>query len=220
MLGARRVDNRLDPVGNLGDRFRGIVGQDEIDEHSRGAAIRADQPVDQLGFAQRDIFDAPEILRAQIRHVRHEILDDQLVALGPGVGEIGQRIDARRIGQLPALFGQLGDRFQRVGREYAGRVRFRLGGDGDEDRIGFRIGRFQRFEGDELGIVLAEEDAAVIADREVAPAGGHKDDENHRQRQDRPAPAQHAGAEALKPGGSHGDIGQTNPAFRCAVSRF
>ena len=92
-----------------------------------------------------------------------EVFDEQVVALGLGVLEIGQRIDSRRKGRLPGGVGQLTDHPQRARREN----RARLGLNDQEHVVVLGEGLFDGLECKEVGVVGPEKDTVVVGQLEV-----------------------------------------------------
>jgi hypothetical protein len=88
---------------------------------------------------------------------RDQIADRDVIALGLGVLEVGERIDARSVRKRPTGGRELLDGLERVGLEHAA-----LPGLHDEENVvGLREGALEVLEGRQSFVVLGEEDPVV-----------------------------------------------------------
>lgn len=111
-------------------------------------------------------------------HLADEILDQQVVSVGGGVLEIGDRIDPERAGDLPGAGGKFGDRLETFTREYVP-VGWQ---QHNEDVIALGVDVLQILERLELRVALTEKDTVVVGKlKESAAAGQDAHDDQGRE---------------------------------------
>ena len=161
-------------------RFR----EREADGQPGRAPVAGYQLSDQLRLVQGDVADPIEIRVAEGHCILHERGDGQIVLGRLGVEVVGERIDPDGVRRPPRRLGQFLDGGEGFTREHGPFPR----GDGDQrgPRSGIRV--LQRVEGEQVGIVLAEQHAIVAGDGKTGRAGrgrGH----HQRRKADDPPPA-------------------------------
>ena len=145
------------------------------------------QPPDQQRFVDCNIANFTQRIRRQNCRVRHQVVDDQVVTLGPGMLVIGQRVDTQRIRYLPRLRGQLCHGPQRLRCKDVAILRRQH----KQDIVGLGIGILQLLECKQLRIVITEKYAVIGLERQKAPATGRQRNQQHGRQHDYIAPANH-----------------------------
>ena len=186
--------NPLQDVRDFNHLLVRVVRQHEVDDHRGHAPVPGHQAPGDIGIAQRDGPDALKGGRVHGQGILHQRRHHQVVAVRLAVTVVGQRRDPTRIRQLPDRLGQRLDRIQRSGLEH----RALLHGHRDQQVVGLRVGGLQRIEGHELGVVIAEQDAVVVGDREKLRTGRHRKHDQGGQAHDPPAIVQQGGRVAVK----------------------
>jgi hypothetical protein len=149
--------------------------------------------------------------------VRHEIADDELVALGARVLEVGDRVHADGVRRGPADGGEFLHRAQGLAREHAAVTRR----DDERHVVGLGVGRLDRIVRQELRIVRLEEDAVAALHPEVAHAVERGRDHGQRREEQRHPPAHEPGGQSrLHCGSSRGSGRGAILAFLLGHSAF
>ena len=175
---------------HLGDALSGQVQRHVDAGHVRR---RGNEAVDQQGFVQGNLPGFQQGLGRLCGGVGHQVGHEQVVALGAGVLEVGDRVDTDGIGNLPRLLRQALDGGQHLGGKdlAAGRRQ------DEQDVVVLAVDVLQFLEGLELRVVLAEEHAVVGIEPQKAPAAGGGGHQQHGDQHDEPAPANHPPAIGL-----------------------
>ena len=189
-LGARPGHHLVEVRVEFHDRgVMGLAGRYEIDGQAGHPAVFGQHAADELNGIVRDFLDPVQVGVAQGRGVLHQRADDQIIAQGLAVAVVGQRVNAARIGRLPGLFGQ--PLYHAEG--LAGKYGALPGRHGDERRIRRRVGVLKGVVGDELRVVLAEQNPMVVGNRNEPPAGRHRQHDQRGAGNYQPAVAQERG---------------------------
>jgi len=157
--------------------FNEVDGDNDVAD----GTITRDGAVKQDRFIQCDVFS---IFYIGLR----QVIYDEVVTLSPGMLEIGNGIDPAGCGCLPQRSGHLLDDFQYLPTENL--VVFRC--DDHEDIFILEVGFLDRFQLQQLRIVLAEEHPEVAVDGEPGQAHAAKQEQHDRYRDDEPAMCQGA----------------------------
>ena len=158
-----------DRGGHFGQALLGIL-QDDVDPSRFGAA--RDQVAAQQRLGKRDRGAPGQLFRRHLVAVAHQILNRQIVAVGPTVLEVGHGVDADGKGRLPSLGGDALDGGGMIGGEQFAVLRLY-----DEQDVGvLGIGRLEFLEGDQFRIVGAEENTVVVREFKVPDAGADGED--------------------------------------------
>ena len=186
MVGASLVQRGVQVVGDLDHRGVEFVGQEEVDRHGTDTAVFGDQPAGRLDGVERNGFDVRKFSIAQRAGAVDERFNGQIIADCLAVGIVCQRIDATRVRRLPRRLGQL-----LYGTEcLPGKHGAVPGCDGDQRLVGFGVGLFQRVEGNQLRVVLAEHHPIVVRRGNEASTAGHQQHDRRCQRHRRPPASQ------------------------------
>ena len=189
-LGARPGQHVVEVRVEFHDRsVMGLPGRYEIDGQAGHPAVFGQHAADKLNGVVRDFLDPVQVGVAQGRGVLHQWADDQVIAQCLAVAVVGQRVNAARIGRLPGLFGQPLDGPERLASEYGALP----GRHGYQRRIRRRVGVLKGVVGDELRVVLAEQDPMVVGNRDEPPAGRHRQHDQGGAGNNQPAVAQDRG---------------------------
>ena len=215
-------------LGDLGDPDRLMLRfhlHGDID--GAHAPVPGYQAAGEPRVGQRDLTDPGSFVRIA-EHIRiHEVADPQVVAVRRRVLEVGDRIHARGVRRLPRLLGQPDRSRERPFRRGVAIV----GHDHEEDVVALAVRILQRFERDELGIVLAEENSVVRGELQEQAAGGSEHDEDRRRHDDAPAVRNHpfgkpcfegprrAVRTIRHPGNRHAEAPQATRSDRCGSAR-
>ena len=159
--------DRSGVFGNFGHGLQqAFLRQLDGDVHNADVTVEGQHAAGDARVGQGDGTDSgPRFGSGQFLRI-HEIPHVQVVALGGGVLEIGEGVDAPRVGCAPGGFREP-DR----GRESA----FRRGvtivrNDQERDVLVLPVGILQRFQRQELRVVVVEEDAVVGGEFEPGDA--------------------------------------------------
>ena len=144
-----------------------------------------DEKVTQSRLLRGDLGDFAEPFRGEIETPFHKIGDDEVVLGGGGVLVVGDGVDAQDVGQLPGFDRKKLDGVEDLGSEDG----IIPGSDGEEDVVDLRVGALELLEGEQLGVVIGEEDAVVVVEGETGSAGAGDGGEGEGSDQDEPAPA-------------------------------
>ena len=157
----------------------------EGDVDAGGMPLVGDQEVAHRRLIGGDVRDFVQHHAREIDTTLDQIGHDQIIVGGGGVLVVGYGVDTQDERQLPGFQGQKLDRIQNFGCEDFTFAR----GDGEEDVVDFGIGALQLFEGEHLGIVIGEEDAVVIVERQALSTGSGNQGDGDGSDEDEPAPA-------------------------------
>ena len=116
-----------------------------------------------------------------------------MVAVRPGVLEIGHRVDPDRVRNPPGRIGQLLDRAEGFGGKDGPIARLQ----DEEDVVVLGVNVLHFLEGPKLGIVLTKKVAIAVFESDEAGAAGHGQSDEKRDRKNRPAPADHPAGKRL-----------------------
>ena len=180
-------------LGDLGTFERFVLARQlhgDVDAADPGVA--SDEAPREPRFGEGDLANSGPLAGIAAGSLVHEVAHQDVVAVGGGVLEVDDGVDAGRVRDLPGLFGEPGGGLERNGR---GRVAV-LGHDGEEDVAAPPVGVLHRFVGEELRIVLGEVDAVVGGEPEQQRAAGSDPDEDQGGGDDRPPCGNDPAAEA------------------------
>ena len=159
----------------------------EGDVDAGGARIGGDEVAAQERFTQRDVAAALELGRRQGATAAHQVLDGEIIAIGPGVLKVGDRVDADRIRDLPGLRREPLEGIDQLGLE----DRALAGLDHEEDIVVLRVGVLEVIERDQLGVLRTEKDAVVVRERQEAGPATGTDRQEERGGDDHPRAPRH-----------------------------
>ena len=187
--------DRSGEFGDLGHRLQqALLRQFDGDVDDADIAFPGQDAARDTRVGRSDGTDLrPRLGPAQLLRV-DKIPHIQIVAVGGRVLEIGERVDAPRIGRLPGGFRQP-DR----GRERVLRRGIAVVGNDQEDQVlVLPVCVLQRFQRQELWIVVVEEDAVAGRELEQGDAARSARDRDQRDCDDQPAGRQYPLGETLR----------------------
>ena len=180
-----KLDRRcsvLQQVAGRGHRPRlleGVfAGKLDGNVHPRDIGRGRAQPVDDVGLRQGHAPGLDQLGVADGGRVVHQVLDDQVVPVRPGVLEVGHRVDPDREGDLQAAAVSSATTAN-VGRENASPS----AGSRTKRMLSFLgVGGLGRLVGLQLPAVRAAEHPVVVGHPQAQPARGRSPDQAQRQR--------------------------------------
>ena len=176
----------LEPARELGDpQTLGqhlLAGRPHGDVDATDRAVAGDEARRETRVGESDGTDPGPLAGIAARRLVHEIANQDVVAVGGGVLEVGEGIDAGRVRDLPGLLGEPVGGFEGEGRGGVAALRH----DGEEDVAALRVGVLHRLVGEELRVVLREVDAVVGRELEERRAARRDADQDQGAGDDRP----------------------------------
>ena len=176
----------LEPARELGDpgtfSQHVFAGKPQGDVDAADRAVAGDEARRETRVGEGDGADPGPLAGIAARLLVHEVANQDVVAVGCGVLEVGDGIDAGRVRDLPGPLGEPGGGFEGEGRGGVAVLRH----DGEEDVAALRVGVLHRLVGEELGVVLCEVDAVVGRELEERRAARRDTDQDQGAGDDRP----------------------------------
>ena len=170
-------------LGDPGNFDRLVVArQVHGDVDAADTPVARDEACGEARFAEGDGADPRPLGGIAPHRLVHEVADQKIVAVGRGVLEVGDGVDAGRVRDLPGLLGEPGGGLEREGRRGVAVLRH----DGEEDVAALRVGVLHRLDREELRIVLGEVHAVVHRELERQRAARGDSDQDQGDGDDRP----------------------------------
>ena len=157
----------------------------------RHVTLFGHQSPHQQRFIQGDLANISQFPVTQRLRARHQIGDNQVIALRFGILEIGNRIDTDGIGNLPRLFGQLFHQRQRVATKHIA-IGWR---QHDQHIVVFGISRLHRLKRLELWVVLTEVHPVIGCKTQILRPTGRQKQRHQSDRNNHPPQFDHPPAE-------------------------
>ena len=185
MLASIIFEHLLQVFGDLDHRRVGVVWQGEVDRQCSHLSVGRHQASGDLWRVHGDLLDARQAGFVQRFGTLDQRSDGEVVPDGFAVVVVGQRIDPDGVRRLPGGFRQRLHQGKRLPGEHRG-----ARGYGDQGRVGLRVGILQGLVGEQLGVVLVEQDPMVVRDADEHGTRREREHGEPRDGQHGPTPIQ------------------------------